>query len=80
MNRVDKLNRQYKKLRETYEELECMGPLEATVKSLQKDTEAVSETVLRVCSIVLVPCRKPRLVKPHNTPLPSLLFKRISRN
>ena len=48
MNRVDKLNRQYKKLLETYEELECMGPLEATVKSLQKDIDAVSETVLRV--------------------------------
>lgn len=45
MHRVDNLNRQYKKLLETDEEPECMGPLEATVKSLQKEIEAVSETV-----------------------------------
>ncbi|CAN0592435.1 unnamed protein product, partial [Laminaria digitata] len=41
MHGVDRLNRQYEKLRETAEEPENMGPLEASVKNLQKEMAAV---------------------------------------
>eukprot|EP00904_Undaria_pinnatifida_P003878 jgi/Undpi1/13491/HiC_scaffold_8.g03150.m1 len=43
MHCVDRLNRQYEKLRETAEEPENMGPLEASVKNLQKEIAALSE-------------------------------------
>ncbi|CAM9386456.1 unnamed protein product [Ascophyllum nodosum] len=43
MYRVDKLNRQYEKLRETIEQPESMGPLEASVKTLQKEIAALGE-------------------------------------
>ena len=45
MYRVDKLNRQYEKLRETIEQPESMGPLEASVKTLQKEIAAVRKFV-----------------------------------
>lgn len=38
---VDRLNRQYEKLKEAVEEPENMGPLEASVKNLQKEVAAV---------------------------------------
>lgn len=42
MYSVDRLNRQYEKLREAVEEPENVGPLESSVKSLQKEIAAVS--------------------------------------
>lgn len=42
MYSVDRLNRQYEKLREAVEEPENVGPLESSVKSLQKEITAVS--------------------------------------
>lgn len=44
MYRVDRLNRQYEKLRESAEEPENVGPLEASVKNLQKEILVVSES------------------------------------
>lgn len=42
MYSVDRLNRQYEKLREAVEEPENVGPLESSIKSLQKEIGAVS--------------------------------------
>lgn len=42
MYSVDRLNRQYEKLREAVEEPENVGPLESSVKSLQKEIATVS--------------------------------------
>ncbi len=44
MYSVDRLNRQYEKLREAVEEPENVGPLEASVKSLQKEIGSVSQS------------------------------------
>lgn len=41
MHRVDRLNRQYEKLRDAVEEPENMGPLEASIKNLQKEVASV---------------------------------------
>ncbi|CAM9746181.1 unnamed protein product, partial [Scytosiphon promiscuus] len=43
MYSVDRLNRQYEKLREAVEEPENVGPLESSVKSLQKEIAALGE-------------------------------------
>lgn len=44
MYSVDRLNRQYEKLREAVEEPENVGPLEASVKSLQKEIGSVRQS------------------------------------
>jgi chromosome segregation ATPase len=43
MYRVDRLNRKYEKLMEGAEDVEHMGPLEATIKNLKKEEELVEE-------------------------------------
>ncbi|CBJ31769.1 conserved unknown protein [Ectocarpus siliculosus] len=48
MYSVDRLNRQYEKLREAVEEPENVGPLESSVKSLQKEIAALGEENARM--------------------------------
>ncbi|CAM9148875.1 unnamed protein product, partial [Choristocarpus tenellus] len=48
MYRVDRLNRQYEKLKESVEEPEHTGPLEASVKNLQKERSGLSEENARL--------------------------------
>jgi len=45
MYRVDRLNRKYEKLMENADDVESMGPLESTIRHLQKEIEAVGEEV-----------------------------------
>ncbi|CAN0372293.1 unnamed protein product, partial [Discosporangium mesarthrocarpum] len=48
MYHVDRLNRQYEKLRESAEEPENMGPLEATIKNLQKERASLADQNARL--------------------------------
>jgi len=45
MYRVDRLNRKYEKLMENVDDIESMGPLESTIRHLQKEIEAVGAEV-----------------------------------
>ena len=40
---MDRLNRKYEKLLDNVEDVEHMGPLEATIKNLRKEQETVEE-------------------------------------
>lgn len=48
MNQVDKLNRKYNKMVSETDEPECLGPLEATIKSLGKSIEKEKEEVKQI--------------------------------
>ncbi|CAN0002185.1 unnamed protein product, partial [Heterosigma akashiwo] len=45
MYRVDRLNRKYEKLTENIDDVENMGPLESTIRHLQKEIESVGNEV-----------------------------------
>ncbi len=48
MGNVDRLNRKYNKMMEGVEEAEPLGPLEATIKALTRDTEHEEEEIQRL--------------------------------
>lgn len=77
MYSVDRLNRQYEKLREAVEEPENVGPLESSVKSLQKEIAAVSLAHEHMRSaVVYLPWRMfPCMDRRCNSTLAVLFFR-----